>query len=64
MTTAAILLAAGESTRMGRPKALLRWGGSRAHSSAPLLIDYQIEELRAAGVDDIVVVLGHAAAKP
>lgn len=52
--TAAILLAAGESTRMGRSKALLPWDG------VPL-IAYQVRELRAAGVDDIVVVLGHGA---
>jgi molybdenum cofactor cytidylyltransferase len=51
---AAIVLAAGESTRMGRPKALLPWGG------ASLLI-WQIEQLKLAGVDDVVVVLGHEA---
>lgn len=39
---------------MGRPKALLPWGEST-------LIAWQIEELRAAGVDDVVVVLGHDA---
>jgi molybdenum cofactor cytidylyltransferase len=50
----AILLAAGESTRMGRPKALLAWCGTT-------LLAYQVRELRAAGVDDIVVVLGHEA---
>ena len=33
--TAAILLAAGESTRMGQPKALLPWGDQT-------LIEYQI----------------------
>jgi molybdenum cofactor cytidylyltransferase len=54
MPTAAILLAAGESTRMGRPKALLPWGETT-------LIAYQVRELLAAGVDDVVVVLGHAA---
>ena len=52
--TGAILLAAGESTRMGQPKPLLPWGGVT-------LIEYQVRELRAAGVDDLVVVLGHAA---
>ena len=52
--TSAILLAAGESTRMGRPKALLPWGEST-------LIAWQVGELRAAGVDDVVVVLGHDA---
>jgi molybdenum cofactor cytidylyltransferase len=50
----AILLSAGESTRMGRPKALLPWGEST-------LIEWQIEQLREAGVEDIVVVLGHDA---
>jgi len=54
MTSSAILLAAGESTRMGRPKALLPWGDS-------MLIEWQIGELREAGVEDIVVVLGHDA---
>lgn len=39
---------------MGRPKALLRWGDTT-------LIAYQVQELRAAGVEDVVVVLGHAA---
>ncbi len=52
--TAAILLSAGESTRMGRPKALLPWGDTT-------LLQYQVDELRAAGVDDVVVVLGHDA---
>lgn len=54
MTTAAILLAAGESTRMGTPKPLLSWGDAT-------LIEYQVRELAAAGIDDIVAVLGHAA---
>jgi CTP:molybdopterin cytidylyltransferase MocA len=57
----AVLLAAGESTRMGRPKALLPWGDA-SQSDAPTLLEFQIGELRAAGVDDIVVVLGHEAA--
>jgi molybdenum cofactor cytidylyltransferase len=50
----AIVLAAGESTRMGRTKALLPWGDGT-------LIEYQVRELRAAGVAGIVVVLGHDA---
>lgn len=54
MTAAAILLAAGESTRMGRTKALLPWAGAT-------LIEYQVRELRAAGVEDVLVVLGHDA---
>ena len=48
---AAILLAAGESTRMGRPKQLLDWHG-RA------LVVAQIETLLTAGCRPIVVVLG------
>ena len=48
----AILTAAGESTRMGRPKPLLPWHG------VPLL-EYQISSLIEAGVSEVVVVLGH-----
>ena len=51
---AALLLAGGESTRMGRPKALLEWGGET-------LIEYQIDELRQPPVERVVVVLGHRA---
>ena len=51
---AAILLAAGESRRMGSLKALLPWQGST-------LLAYQIASLRQAGVDPVVVVLGHEA---
>lgn len=47
-----IVLAAGLSTRMGEPKALLEWGGE------PLLA-YQVRQLKEAGVDEVVVVLGH-----
>lgn len=47
-----IVLAAGASTRMGEPKALLDWGGE------PLLA-YQVRQLREAGVDEVIVVLGH-----
>ena len=54
MTLAAIILAAGESTRMGRPKALLPWGGTT-------LIDWQVRQMSLADVDDVVVVLGHEA---
>ncbi|MBI4300009.1 MAG: nucleotidyltransferase family protein [Chloroflexi bacterium] len=49
-----ILLAAGESTRMGSPKPLLPWPGGN-------LIQYHLRELTAAGADQIVVVLGHEA---
>jgi len=48
----AILLTAGESTRMGKPKALLDWFGKP-------LIQWQIDTLIDAGVDEVIVVLGH-----
>ena len=48
----AILTAAGESTRMGRPKPLLLWHGVS-------LIEYQAASLIRAGVAEVVVVLGH-----
>jgi len=51
---AAILLAAGESRRMGCPKALLDWDGR------PLLA-YQLAELDGSRVDRVVIVLGHRA---
>jgi molybdenum cofactor cytidylyltransferase len=51
---AALLLAAGESTRMGRLKALLPWQGTT-------LLEYALRELGASRVDAVVVVLGHAA---
>jgi molybdenum cofactor cytidylyltransferase len=47
-----IVLAAGVSSRMGRPKALLDWGGK------PLAV-YQVEQLREAGATEVIVVLGH-----
>jgi CTP:molybdopterin cytidylyltransferase MocA len=47
-----IVLAAGMSTRMGRPKALLDWGGEP-------LVNYQVRQLREAGVDEVIVVLGY-----
>jgi CTP:molybdopterin cytidylyltransferase MocA len=46
-----IVLAAGMSTRMGAPKALLPWDGQ------PLL-SYQVQQLREAGLDEVIVVLG------
>ena len=48
----AILTAAGESTRMGRPKPLLSWCG------VPL-VEYQTSSLIDAGAAEVVVVLGH-----
>ncbi len=50
----AILLAGGESSRMGTPKPLLGWGSSS-------LIEYQLSQLREAGADKLIVVLGHRA---
>jgi molybdenum cofactor cytidylyltransferase len=54
MTIAALLLAAGESTRMGRLKQLVPWDGRP-------LVQWQAEQLREAGAEDVVVVLGHRA---
>ena len=53
-STAAIVLAAGESTRMGRLKQLLPWDDTT-------LVDWQVRQALEAGADDVVVVLGHAA---
>lgn len=50
----AVVLAAGRSTRMGEPKQLLRIGGH-------LALGRVLETVRAAGVDEIVLVLGFAA---
>ena len=50
----AILLAAGESSRMGRLKALLPWHGTT-------LIETQLHSLLSGGVEHVVVVLGHDA---
>jgi CTP:molybdopterin cytidylyltransferase MocA len=50
---AAIILAAGASQRMGIPKALLPWGKST-------LLDYAVEQARAARASEVVVVLGPA----
>ena len=54
MDVAALLLAAGESTRMGSPKPLLEWHGAT-------LIEWQIGELFAAGCGEVIAVLGHRA---
>ncbi len=50
----AILLAAGESTRMGRLKALLPWRGQT-------LLEHQVSCLLDGGAERVVVVLGHRA---
>jgi molybdenum cofactor cytidylyltransferase len=55
MTVGAVLLAAGAGARLGgRPKALLELGG------VPLILR-QLIALSGAGVDEVVVVLGHHA---
>ena len=51
--TVAILLAAGESRRMGELKALLPWQGQT-------LISHQVSALIDGGVDRVVVVIGHS----
>jgi molybdenum cofactor cytidylyltransferase len=48
---AAIVLAAGQSRRMGQPKMLLPWGGTT-------VLGKVVATLASAGVDDIVVVTG------
>ena len=55
MTVSAILTAAGESTRMGRPKPLLAWPSGRGDVT---LIEYQVSQLVCARVDQVVVVVG------
>ena len=52
---AAVVLAAGKSTRMGRPKALLPLPDGRT------FLARIIDTFLAAGLDDVVVVLGHEA---
>lgn len=54
MTVAAILLAGGESSRMGVPKPLLEWVGYT-------LIEYQLAQFKGPPLDRVVVVLGHGA---
>ncbi len=49
--TTAILLAAGESTRLGRPKQLLPWNGLT-------LLNSTVNRLAMAGCERIIVVLG------
>jgi molybdenum cofactor cytidylyltransferase len=52
----AILLAAGESRRMGRPKQLLEWQGKA-------LLLHVLENLINSSADEIILVLGHEAEK-
>jgi molybdenum cofactor cytidylyltransferase len=54
MRTTALLLAAGESVRMGTPKALLEWEGR------PLLV-HQLAALQRSRIDECIVILGREA---
>ncbi|MDO9445797.1 MAG: NTP transferase domain-containing protein, partial [Dehalococcoidia bacterium] len=47
MTVAAILLAAGASSRMGSPKPLLPWTDTT-------LVEWELAQLHAGGVDEVV----------
>jgi molybdenum cofactor cytidylyltransferase len=53
---AAVILAAGESSRMGRPKAFLSFRGTT-------FIEAIVDAFKQSRVDEIVVVLGHNAEK-
>ena len=50
---AAVLTAAGLSSRMGRPKPLLQWRGKT-------LVEHQVSILLEGGASEVVVVLGHS----
>jgi molybdenum cofactor cytidylyltransferase len=52
----AVVLAAGLSTRMGQPKHILPWG-------ATVMVRRVVDVLAEGGVDEIVVVTGHARAE-
>lgn len=52
--TGAVILAGGMSSRMGEPKQLLQLGGKT-------LLGHVLEMVRGSKVDEVVVVLGHAA---
>lgn len=54
MITLALLLAAGESERMGTPKALIDWNGQ------PLLL-HQLQQIQKSRIAECIVVLGHGA---
>ena len=56
LPVAAVVLAAGASQRMGRPKQLLPWG----RDDQPML-RHVVQTALAAPVDEVLVVLGHAA---
>jgi CTP:molybdopterin cytidylyltransferase MocA len=65
MRLAALITAAGASTRMGTPKALVPWAPSPNEAARPLLLHQVgvLGEVCAAGleIEPVVVVLGHAA---
>ena len=48
------MLAAGLSTRMGQPKALLPWMGTT-------LVEYQLEQMATSRVSTVILVVGHEA---
>lgn len=56
MSTAAVVLAAGSSRRLGRPKQLEPWGDTN-------LLGHVVDRTRSFPVDEIWVVLGHEAEK-
>ena len=53
MTVTALILAAGQSRRMGQPKMLLPWGGTT-------VLGQVIETIQRAGIADILIVTGGA----
>ena len=61
MKISAILTAAGQSKRMGRLKPLLPWpDGSGSNVT---LVQYQVSQLKAAGISEVIIVLGHRASE-
>jgi molybdenum cofactor cytidylyltransferase len=52
MRTAAVVLAAGKSERMGKNKLLIKFSGK-------MLIDYILDALKNSEIDETVIVLGH-----
>ena len=59
MVIPAVILAAGKSSRMGRPKALLPVDASQPHGDT--FVTRIVRTMREAGVTDVTVVLGHEA---
>ena len=53
MTITALILAAGQSKRMGRPKMLLPWGETT-------VLGQVIETIQRAGIADILLITGGA----